>query len=342
MKLLLFAVGALSLLMTGSAAEELTWSELVRRPEFWPAECTIKKAVKLQGRNSVSAGQKLAVTSLSNNAVELDTPDGRSSFDLAPKDTDVLEVAQEAWQKLTPAQRALTYAGLLQRKDLWPYRVKLTQPVDLGPGQQLKKGDALLLAGTEGDQLVLYVENTTIGFTTPPRDTDLLASARLLIENPDALPGRVTEDLKGKLVDAATGKPAALENEEQVRYYVFYRGAAWCGPCRQFSPSLVKFYRAQKPAHPEFEVIYISGDKSLGEMTGYVKKMGFPWRAVVANRHKELQVVNRLFVTTVPQLVVTDRQGTVLIDSANAMPGAALKQLEALLAKSPSTSKKSI
>ena len=90
----------------GMFAQELTWSELVRRPEFWPTECTIKKPVKLQGRNSVSPGQKLAVTSISNSSVELDTPDGRASFDLAPNDTDILEVAQEAWQKLTPAQRS--------------------------------------------------------------------------------------------------------------------------------------------------------------------------------------------------------------------------------------------
>jgi hypothetical protein len=45
----------------------------------------------------------------------------------------------------------------------------------------------------------------------------------------------------------------------------------------------------------------------------------------------------------VPQLVVTDRQGTVLIDSANNMPGPALKQLEALLAKAaPAAAKKTI
>ena len=342
MKHLLFVAGFFLVLAPASLAQELTWSELVRRPEFWPTECTVTKAMKLQGRNSVSPGQKLVVTSIRNNAVELDTPDGRASFDVAPNDTDVLQAAQQEWQQLTPQQRALTYATVLQRKNLWPYRVKLTKPIDLGPGQQLKKGDALYLAGTQGDELMLYVENTTIAFTTPPRDTDLLASARLLLENPDALPGRVTEDLNGKLVDAATGKPAVLENEAGVRYYVFYRGAAWCGPCRQFSPSLVKFYDAQKAAHPEFEIIYISGDKSIGEMTSYVKKMGFPWRAVVANRHKELQVVNRLFVTTVPQLVVTDRQGTVLIDSANAMPGPALKQFEALLAKSPPAPKEPI
>ena len=50
---------ALSLVMVvvgsihASAAGELTWQELARRPELWPAQCTIKVTIPFDGGVSV-------------------------------------------------------------------------------------------------------------------------------------------------------------------------------------------------------------------------------------------------------------------------------------------------
>jgi nucleoredoxin len=323
---------AACIMATAGFAQELTLAELARRPEFWPSQCTVSQAIKLQGRNSIAAGQKLTVVSVRSNNVELETPDGRSTFPTKAEDTDVLALARETWKKLTPEQRALTYATLLQRKDLWTYRVKLLQPQNLNTGQ-LKAGESLVLKGVEGNDLLVAAEKLKLMFTVAPRDTDLLESARKLLVNKDAFPGRITEDLAGKMIHPSTGAPLTLEAKEQPKIYAFYRGAAWCGPCRQFSPSLVKFYNEMKPKYPGFEVIYISGDKSAAEMKGYAKEAGFSWRAVPSNRQPELQLVNPLFQQYIPQLVVTDRQGSVLIDSAQMGTAAALKQLEALVKK---------
>jgi hypothetical protein len=54
---------------------------------------------------------------------------------------------------------------------------------------------------------------------------------------------------------------------------------------------------------------------------------------VPTQRQPETQIVNRLFTNLIPQLVVTDRQGNVVVDSAKVGTAAALKQFEALLKK---------
>jgi nucleoredoxin len=126
----------------------------------------------------------------------------------------------------------------------------------------------------------------------------------------------------------------SLPSNATTKYFAFYRGAGWCGPCRQFSPSLVKFYKETKPKNANFEVYFISGDKTPAEMKGYAKEAGFSWASVPQARQPQMQIVNRLFTNLIPQFVVTDRAGTVLIDSAKTGgPAVALRQFEALLKK---------
>lgn len=329
-KILLFA--AACFLVSTIGAQELTLMELARRPEFLPAQVTLKQPVKLQGRPAINAGQKLTVVSIRGTSVEVETPDGRSVFNVKADDTDVLASAQATYQKLTPEQRALTYQSLLQRKDLWPYRVKLTQLMRLSGGD-LKPGTPAILVGIEGNDLLLVNEQGKFLFNAPPRDTDLLDAARKLLANPKAFPSRVAEDLQGKLIDPGTQAAAALPANADPKYFAFYRGAGWCGPCRQFSPSLVKFYKDAKPKYPNFEVVFISGDKTPTEMRNYAKEMGFSWVTVPQARQPETQIVNRLFTNLIPQLVVTDRAGNVVIDSARTGTAAALKQFDALLKK---------
>jgi nucleoredoxin len=326
----LFAVGCL--LASAVFAQELTLAELARRPEFLPAQVALKNPVKLQGRPAINPGQKLTVVSVRGLNVEVETPDGRSTFNVKADDTDLLATAQATYKKLTPEQRALTYASILQRKDLWPYRVKLTTTQRLSSGD-LKAGEEAILLDVEGGDLSLVYEKGKFIFNVAPRDTDLLESARKLLVDPKAFPARVAEDLKGKMINPLTGA-AVASIDGAPKYFAFYRGAAWCGPCRQFSPSLVKFYKDTKPKNANFELVFISGDKTPAEMRGYAKEAGFSWNTVPPERQPQMQIVNRLFTNLIPQLVVTDRQGNVLIDSARTGgPAVALKQFDALLKK---------
>ncbi|HRE80333.1 MAG TPA: thioredoxin-like domain-containing protein [Opitutaceae bacterium] len=331
-------IKSLRLLLIGSFlsvslfAQELTWQELARRPEFWPSQTSTKRVVTLQGLPPIKAGQKLTLVSIRGNEVEVETPDGKTLFNLKLDETDALAIAQQQWKTWTPEQRALTYAALLKRKDLWTYRVTLRQPVLLNRGE-IKPGEQAILVRTEGNDLLLAYEKGNFLFQVPPRDTDLLDSARQLLANKNAFPSRVAEDLKGKLVHPETGAAAALKEGAQPDYFLFYRGAGWCGPCRQFSPSLVSFFKETKAKHPNYEVVFVSGDKTPAEMKAYSKEIGFTWPTVPQSRQPEMQIVNRLFTNLIPQVVVTDRQGTVVIDSARIGSAAALQQFAALLKK---------
>ena len=59
-----------------NAAGDLTWAELARRPELWPAQVTVKVEMKFQGGAGVRAGQKANVVAFKANEVDLVTTDG--------------------------------------------------------------------------------------------------------------------------------------------------------------------------------------------------------------------------------------------------------------------------
>jgi hypothetical protein len=104
---------------------QLRWVELLNRPEFWPAQCTMKQTMEFQGGVTIKAGQKVKVDGLSAKEIELSTLDGKTQFTAAPEETAVLSAANEEYARLTPKQRELSYASLANRKELWPYRVNL-------------------------------------------------------------------------------------------------------------------------------------------------------------------------------------------------------------------------
>ena len=58
---ILNALLAICLMAGAAAAQELTWTELANRPELWPAQCTVKSAIKFEGGASVQPGQKVEV-----------------------------------------------------------------------------------------------------------------------------------------------------------------------------------------------------------------------------------------------------------------------------------------
>lgn len=309
-------------------AQDLTWSEFASRSEVWPAQCTVKRPFKFQ-RGAVAAGQKVAVLNIRADRIELGTAEGMP-FAAKPDETDAFALGSAIWKILSPEQRALTYATLLQRKDLWPYRVTLTQPADLG-NVKIPRGESVILSGVEGDRLLVISEKANTLFDAAPRDTTLIVHAWKTFGSSQSQPGRYTEELKGKLVSAAANTPVTIDASAEPRFYVFYRGASWCGPCRAFSPTLVKFYKRLKPAHPEFETILISDDKNPADMITYAKEEGFTWPAVPASQYPNLKIINPLFGNSIPQLVVTDRHGKVLIDSERVGREQALAQFESLL-----------
>jgi thiol-disulfide isomerase/thioredoxin len=327
---------ALGLLASAASGGELSWPDLVRRPELWPSQCAVKHALQFQKGGGIAAGQTVNVLEIHPNEIVIGTTDGKASIGLKPDDTDTLAVARSAWAKLTPAQQELTVAAILKRPELWPLRLTLNATFDLGHGKRVKKGDTIYLMTVEKGQLVVCPSSVDLHFEVQPEDTDLYLQARKYLGDPKGAPGRLAEELQGKMINAATGAPAPFNTNALPRYYVIYHAARWCPYTQKFTPDLLKLYQEMKPKHPEFEVIYIPAEKSAAELQLYAKEMDFPWPAVDFQQKQKLVVLAWVLGrSSTPELGVLDRYGNTVIDSAQIDRDTALKQLAALWKQPP-------
>jgi len=166
----------------------------------------------------------------------------------------------------------------------------------------------------------LLADSVAAPATTPaaPAEKSVTVAAPAAVATagaPAGAPGPMQRLFTGKLVRFADGKPQNVGPEALagVKYYALYFSASWCGPCRAFTPDLVRAYRELKPAHPEFELIFISGDNSAGDMLAYMREDKMPWLAVKYDRREQKMV--DYSGPGIPCLVLVDAKGRVLADS---------------------------
>lgn len=356
MKILTSIVVA-SLFATVGFSQELGWTELARRPELWPAQCTIKQGVAFQDGARVVAGQTLRVYQVKANEAEVGTLDGRTNFAVGPGETDLLAVAQAAYARLTPKQRALTYPAIARQRELWPAEVALQKTFDLGGGISVHAGEKVAVVEVLPDRLTLHIPQGN--FQVAPYATDVMAQARRFVEDPQAGPRflaeqqqlaaarkqgaeqrladerrqaqvRIYTELQGKLVNSVTDQSEPLDPKAPPRYLVFFRGSSTCPITNRVAPGFIQWYRKMKPRHPDFEVIWIMTE-SPGDTAKFARKLGFDWRAVTYESTPSMPDINRPITGLLPQLLVMDPSGRILIDaSQNAVPGA-IQQLDRLL-----------
>jgi hypothetical protein len=350
---------AVCLLAPAGLAQELNWTELARRPELWPTRCTLKQAIKFDGGVTVQAGQPLTVLQLKPNELQLSTADGQTTFAAEPDETDALAVAREAYAKLTPKQRGLTYASIAQQKALWPARLTPAKILEFGGGKSVRPGDELIVMEVQADKVLVKSEALHGTFYVAPPATDVMAQARKFVEDDAAGPRFVAEqeklaaekkladdtrfaqeqrkakvrvlgELEGKLVNAVTDKPEPLDPVSPPRYLVFLRGSSTCPITRKFAPTLIKYYNQMKPKHPEFEIIWIMTESP--EDTGkFARELGFSWRAVTYESTPSMPSVNGPIIGLLPQLIVMDQSGKILANGWQNTAPDALRQLDALL-----------
>jgi thiol-disulfide isomerase/thioredoxin len=93
------------------------------------------------------------------------------------------------------------------------------------------------------------------------------------------------------------------------KYVGLYFSASWCGPCRAFTPSLIKFRNQNKS---EFEVVLVGADGSSRAQANYMKKYKMPWLAM-QNHSAEVKEVKQVTgVKQIPALVILSPSGNIL------------------------------
>ena len=123
--------------------------------------------------------------------------------------------------------------------------------------------------------------------------------------------------VKGVLVTSRNGilSPYNDQTLEKKKLIALYFSAHWCPPCRKFTPALVAYYNRIAATHPEFEIVFVSNDRSGPAMEAYMRDTGMPWPAVGYEKIAEKEALQKYAGSGIPCLVLVDAQGKVISDS---------------------------
>lgn len=258
--------------------ETLTVADLANHPERLPETVTLKDTIKFGGGVTLKKGQKMHVVSFDGKTLKVDNGK-RVDYPLEPTDCDLLDAANAAWQKLTPAQRAVDADALASDASLWPTSVKLLPAEKVG-NRNFPANTEFALAGYTPKGAHIYApSNEGHLINVALSDTDLLARARELAKtDPAQRPSRITTALKGKLVNA-DGTPSALD-VDTAKVFVLYYGADWCPWCHKLSPTLVKTMNEIGPKNPRLAFVMIDDDNDPNAMLNYMTTEKMPWPAL--------------------------------------------------------------
>eukprot|EP00980_Cylindrotheca_fusiformis_P028903 scaffold22672_cov141-Cylindrotheca_fusiformis.AAC.6 len=134
--------------------------------------------------------------------------------------------------------------------------------------------------------------------------------------------------LSFELLDETTGRISANYTNEALtgkRVIGLYFSADWCGPCRQFTPELVSFYKrmnSRRGKKDQFEIVWVSRCRDGNSYAQYFSQM--PWLALPmeeAMGARGQQLGEKYKVKGIPSLVLVDDLGnTITTDARNRIP----------------------
>jgi nucleoredoxin len=136
------------------------------------------------------------------------------------------------------------------------------------------------------------------------------AAARLQAPNANA----IRELVKGDLVSLRNGALGHFDDEvlEKKKLIALYFSAHWCAPCRKFTPELVDYYNRVATQHPEFEIVFVSFDKSQFAMETYMREANMPWPAIDFPKLGGKEAIRKYAGKGIPCLVLVDATGKVI------------------------------
>ena len=85
-----------------------------------------------------------------------------------------------------------------------------------------------------------------------------------------------------------------------------YFSAHWCPPCRSFTPKLVKFRDANKK---DFEVVFVSSDRSPKAQMAYMKETGMKWYTLPHRSSAANALAKKHGIRGIPALIIVSPDG---------------------------------
>jgi nucleoredoxin len=144
-----------------------------------------------------------------------------------------------------------------------------------------------------------------------------LARERASVRPPAATSNVIQSFVKGDLMSWHNGGLVRFDDEalEKKKLIALYFSAQWCPPCRKFTPQLVDYYNRVAPQHPEFEIIFVSFDRSQFAMETYMREANMPWPAIDYQKVSGKDAIRKYAGEKIPCLVLVDASGKVISDS---------------------------
>lgn len=195
------------------------------------------------------------------------------------------------------------------------------------PVKSISDGMVVVLLGQSGETSVRIEDTDAVeranAIAAEPSATPAVVEATatptpVATPTPEATPAPTPETTHA-FAERLTGDLVHLERRQLVpldpatlkgkNYIVLYHSAMWCGPCRSFTPELIRFYRRHRSRLDQFEILFVSNDRSEEEMLKYMIDDRMPWPAISYPRLKTRHPVHDFKVTSIPCLIILDQSG---------------------------------
>lgn len=129
------------------------------------------------------------------------------------------------------------------------------------------------------------------------------------------------------------GRAVQTARLAKTEYVVLYFSAAWCGPCRAYTPQLVDFYQRNNGGD-RFEVVLVSSDRSANQMIDYLRSSHMPWPTIPYDRIDASGIEQEFGRGAIPHVVILNGDAEVVLSTQDHSRQAVLEKFSEMLAES--------
>eukprot|EP00494_Astrolonche_serrata_P006557 UN06581 len=128
-----------------------------------------------------------------------------------------------------------------------------------------------------------------------------------------------TDKCLAKLIQTVDSKDEVGCEHLKGKTIGLYFSAHWCGPCRQFTPELAKYYKKMKELKKPFEIVFCSSDRDQKSFDEYYKTM--PWMAI-PYKYRDMKdaLSERFGIRGIPALIIVDENFDVITANGRGIP----------------------